>query len=211
MRAPFTRCITVLALLSATACAHSGGVRLTNAQRTAVTEIRAERAASNAAIARRDAAGYATSKLPTYRGTWGGGLTHHSRDSSQVSIAREFADTVLLGYVRTPTTVEVSYSGLSAAEHGRWTGRFRRPDGVQEVTGTYFATWHPTPEGWRLNKEGFCRARVLRRLALCARTLAGLTAPSRYAALDGAPHRTRAMGSRAPDERPVRGRHDPRE
>lgn len=122
---------------------------------SAMTEIRAERAASNAAIARRDAKGSVANMLEGYRGTWAQSLSHRSRDSVHAALVRQYSDTAMLGYVRTPTVIQVSTTGPAAAEYGRWVGRRRRPDGVQELAGTYFATWHHTREGWRINAEAF--------------------------------------------------------
>ena len=144
----------VLTFAGVLGCAHLPPAP-TAAQRTAAVEIATARAGTNAAIARRDAAGVVAAFLPTYAGTWAGGVAHYSRDSALTYMARAFADSALLGYVRTPTSIEVSRSGQSAAEFGRWTGRFQRADGVQVIAGSYYATWHPTSEGWRLNTETF--------------------------------------------------------
>ena len=122
---------------------------------SAMTDISAERAASNAAIARRDARGSVANMLEGYRGTWAQSLSHLSRDSVYAALVRQYADTARLGYIRTPTVIQVSATGPAAAEYGRWVGRRHRPDGVQEISGTYFATWHHTPEGWRINSEAF--------------------------------------------------------
>jgi hypothetical protein len=47
----------------------------------AAAEIRAERDASNAAIARRDAKGTVANMLPGYRGTWAQSQMHSSREA----------------------------------------------------------------------------------------------------------------------------------
>jgi ketosteroid isomerase-like protein len=120
-----------------------------------LAEIRATRAASNAAIARRDAAATVASTLPTYRVLPAGAPATLSRDSMHASLERQFADSAMLGYVRTPTMIDVSATSPTAAESGRWVGRRRRPDGVQETAGSYFAAWRRTPEGWRLQVEAF--------------------------------------------------------
>ncbi len=120
-----------------------------------VALIRAERERSNAAIARRDVAGTVADMLPDYRGTWALSVAHRSRDSVSAALARQYADTGMLGYVRTPTTIEVSATGPAAAEYGRWVGRRRRSDGIQETSGSYYATWQRTPDGWRINSEAF--------------------------------------------------------
>ena len=113
------------------------------------------RAASNAAIARRDAAGVVASMLPTFSGLWAGAVTQLSRDSTYDALKRQFADTAFGGYVRTPTSIDIGARGLAAAEYGRWVGRRRRPDGIQEFGGSYYAVWQRASEGWRLNDEAF--------------------------------------------------------
>ena len=117
--------------------------------------IRAVRTASNAAIARRDAAAVIASMLPTYFNLAAGALESRSRDSTYAGFARQFADTAMLGYVRTPVSIEVSPIYPTAGELGHWVGRWRRSDGIRQVTGTYYAAWRLTPEGWRLQTESF--------------------------------------------------------
>ena len=133
----------------------SATTRATDARSTAIAEIRAMRDASNAAIARRDVAGSVVAMLPGDRGTWAQSLAHRSIDSVSAALTRQFADSNMLGYVRTPTRIEISTTGPAAAEHGQWVGRWRRTDGIQVTTGSYYATWQRMPEGWRLNSEAF--------------------------------------------------------
>ncbi len=120
-----------------------------------VAEIEVIRAVSNAAIARRDAAGVVASMLPTFSGLWAGRVTQLSRDSTDAELNRQFADTAFGGYVRTPNSIDISATGLAAAEYGRWVGRRRRADGISEFGGSYYAVWQWAPEGWRLNDEAF--------------------------------------------------------
>ncbi len=152
------RVTLIIACCAQAACATSQATRaahLTESPETSVTQIRAERAANNAAIARRDAAGSVANMLPGYRGTWAQSVIHLSRDSVFAALTRQYADSARLGYVRTPTVIEVSTTGPAAAEYGRWVGRRQRADGVQVLSGTYYATWQRTTEGWRLNTEAF--------------------------------------------------------
>ena len=151
------RRLLTLSVLAAAGCAGSRQASVAPAASPPadVAAIRAARAASNAAIARRDAAGFVAGMLPTYRVLPAGALVQLSRDSTYATLARQFADTAMLGYVRTPITIAVSATGPTAAEHGRWVGRRRRPDGIQETVGSYFAAWQRTPEGWRLTAETF--------------------------------------------------------
>lgn len=117
--------------------------------------IREMRAKSNEAIARRDVAGTLAIMSPNYIGTPALSVVHRSRDSVAASFVRQYADTTRLGYVRSPITIQVSETGPAAAEYGHWVGRRRMADGVQELAGSYYATWQRTPEGWRLNSEAF--------------------------------------------------------
>lgn len=108
------RRIVILSVLAAAGCAgprptpESAIVPRAEPHEADVAEIRAVRAASNAAIARRDAAGALAGTLLTYRSLPAGALASYSRDSTYESLARQFADTVALGYVRTPVVIEVS-------------------------------------------------------------------------------------------------------
>lgn len=128
----------------------------------AAAKIRAERAASNAAIARRDAKGTIANMLSGYRGTWAQSQMHSSREAVYAALKQQYADPAMLGYVRTPMVIEVSAIGAVASEYGRWVGRHRTADGVQELSGTYYATWHRTAGGWRI-EAGLPSATVLRR------------------------------------------------
>lgn len=151
----------VLSLLAIAGCSaarpHSDALAVTStvSPSAEVTAIRAERSASNAAIARRDAAGTVASMMPSYYALPAGGAGAMPRDSTFAVLSRQFADTGMLGYVRTPTSIEVSATGPTAAEYGRWVGRRRRADGIQETSGPYFAAWRKTPDGWRLQMETF--------------------------------------------------------
>lgn len=147
---------TILLALITAACTrgrpYSGA---TPAESADVAAIRAERAASNAAIARRDAVGTASSMVAAYRVLPAGAPATVSRDSMVATLERQFADPAMLGYVRTPITIDISVTAPTAAEQGRWVGRRRRADGIQETSGTYYAAWRKTPEGWRLQTETF--------------------------------------------------------
>ena len=56
---------------------------------TAIADIRAMRAASNAAIAGRDVAGSVAAMLPGYRGTWARSVAHRPVDSVTAALTRE--------------------------------------------------------------------------------------------------------------------------
>ena len=126
---------SLLCISAAIACAVPRPESVAATPAADVAAIRAMRAASNAAIARRDAAATVASTLPGHRVLSAGAPATVSRDSMYASLERQFADTAMLGYVRMPTTIEVSTTGPTAAEIGRWVGRRRRPDGIQDTAG----------------------------------------------------------------------------
>ena len=120
-----------------------------------VRAIRSLRAQSNQAIMDRDLTGFGQTMLPEMEVTRGSGSHVSGRDSILASVAVQFNDPAFLGYVREVDRIQVSTTGPLAAEHGHWTGRFRRPDGVQTITGTYLAMWRRTDAGWKLRSELF--------------------------------------------------------
>ena len=142
-------------LVACTSSVHPHTALRTESRAMAIADIRAMRDVSNAAIARRDVAGSVAAMLRGYRGTWAQSMAHRSVDSVSAALARQYADANMLGYVRTPISIEISTTGPAAAEYGQWVGRWRRSDGIQEMSGSYYATWQRTSEGWRLNSETF--------------------------------------------------------
>lgn len=125
----------------------------------AVDAIRRERATSNAAIAARDLKGTIASMLPDYRATWARSTIHRSRDSVATILTRQYADSMNLGCKRTPVSIEISGTGPAAAEYGNFVCRRQQPDGIQAISGTYYASWERIVEGWRLNSEVFVALR----------------------------------------------------
>ena len=122
---------------------------------TGEAEIRALRMQSNDAIAARVVAGVTDMMLPDIVVIGGNGSILMGRDSSRASFSRQFADPNFLGYVRTPTRIDMSTVRPLAAEAGEWVGRSRQADGLRETRGTYLAMWRHTEEGWRLRSELF--------------------------------------------------------
>ncbi len=110
---------------------------------------------SNRAIQTRDMKAFGQTMLPEIEVTRGSGTHVSGRDSVLASVAVQFKDPTFLGYIRDTDSIQVSTSGPLAAEHGHWTGRFQRSDGVQTITGTYLAMWHKTDAGWKIRSELF--------------------------------------------------------
>ncbi len=117
-----------------------------------VQDIRAARAAYNAAVAARDVDGIRRVLGDDYLGIAGsGGERIESADAMAEYFARAFRTTGFVGFVRTPDVVTIAEPAVRAMERGTWsggsiTGRLR---------GEYLAVWVPTPQGWRLRSETF--------------------------------------------------------
>jgi len=118
-------------------------------------EIRTLRAQSNAAIAAHDIVAAKKLYADDYTVLPGSSGTPLSIDDFTRRLTSGFADPTFLTYVRTPGPVIVSESGKRAAEAGSWTGTWRKPDGLLELSGVYQAMWVPTADGWRLKNESF--------------------------------------------------------
>lgn len=117
-----------------------------------VADIRAARAAYNAAIAARDAAGVRTVLGESYVGIAGStGEAIIGADAMTDYFARAFKTSGFIGFVRTPDRVTIGTPPQRAVEHGRWSGG--GTSGV--LSGEYFAVWVPTPAGWKLRSESF--------------------------------------------------------
>ncbi len=115
-------------------------------------DIRAARAAYNAAIARRDVAGIRAVLGDDYIGIAGsGGERIESADAMADYFARAFRTTGFLGFVRTPEVVMVADPPARAMERGHWSGG----SVTGRLRGEYLAVWVPTPAGWRLRSETF--------------------------------------------------------
>ncbi len=117
--------------------------------------IRSLRAESNRAIQDRNLTDFGQTMLPEMEVTRGSGTHVSGRDSILASVAVQFSDPAFLGYVREIDRLQVSTTAPLAAEHGHWTGRFKRPDGIQIITGTYLAMWRKTEAGWKIRSELF--------------------------------------------------------
>lgn len=117
-----------------------------------VAEITAARAAYNAAIAARDAAGVRAALGEGYVGIAGtGGEAIIGADAMTDYFARSFKVPGFLGFVRTPDGVTVATPPLRAMERGHWSGGSLSA----RFSGEYLAVWVPTPQGWKLRSETF--------------------------------------------------------
>ena len=142
--------------------------------------IRAVRAASNAAIAARDADRVVACMLDDVTVSVAHGPVLQGREASRAAFAAQFGDRAFVGYVREATDIvidavpmratevratevratevratEVRATEVRATERGRWTGRWRHGTTEQVMRGTYEARWRHTEFGWFIESEVF--------------------------------------------------------
>lgn len=136
--------VLTLSLVAASALAQS---------RDPADDVRAARLSSNRAIQRHDIATFATTLDSDFVAVGGNGGYIASRQAYIDLFTGDFADAAALRYERTPDKVELSTTKPLAAESGHWVGL--HPDGSHAASGTYFAMWRKTAEGWKLRSELF--------------------------------------------------------
>lgn len=117
--------------------------------------IRAVRAASNAAIAARDADRVVACMLEDVTVSVARGPVLEGREASRVAFAEQFADRAFVSYLREPTDIVIDAPPTRATERGRWTGRWRHGNTEQTMRGTYEARWRLTELGWFIQSEVF--------------------------------------------------------
>jgi ketosteroid isomerase-like protein len=115
--------------------------------------IRARRAASNAAIASRDADATVAVMLPDITVAVAGGPVLIGRPAQRAAFAEQFADRAFRGYVRTPDTITLRDGATHATERGSWVGRWQRGLRTEEMRGTYVAEWRLVHDAWMLHSE----------------------------------------------------------
>ena len=117
--------------------------------------IRARRAASNRAIAMRDADLTVAFMLPDVTVAVAGGPVLVGREAQRQAFADQFADRSFHGYVRTPTDISVHPDTTLATERGVWVGTWLRGLGTQAMRGSYVAEWRFAGDAWLLRSEIF--------------------------------------------------------
>lgn len=118
-------------------------------------EVRAARAAFNAAIQRRDTAAIGALFLPSYHIVSGRSAQAHGRADALALWAVIFRDSTA-GYVRTPREVRANTQWGLAEELGDWAGQVTAADGPVRARGVYAAKWQRDKAGrWRLQAEVF--------------------------------------------------------
>ncbi len=127
-------------------------IMATPASADAIADIKAARAAYNAAIAARDVAGVRAALGDGYVGIAGsGGEAIIGADAMADYFGRAFKTAGFLGFVRVPEVVTLADPPVRAMERGRWSGGSLSG----RFSGEYLAVWVPTPKGWKLRSETF--------------------------------------------------------
>lgn len=116
---------------------------------TEETEIRRLREQSNAAIARHEVGPARAVLHDDARIIGSNGDLFEGGAAMARAFEERFADPAFVTYIREPVSIEVD--GTTAAERGRWTGRWKHGD----VFGTYLARWRREPAGWYIVAELF--------------------------------------------------------
>lgn len=134
-------------------------IALVSAPRDEVV-IRESRAASNAALAARNATGVAALFARDGSVTAASGRTLQGRDAITAALTDQFTQHADLVYERTPESIDVSRSDAAASERGTWTGRWTNAAGPVELRGHYMAVWRRAVGGngvpsWTLQTELF--------------------------------------------------------
>ena len=126
----------------------------------AESEIRAMRARSNDAIARRDTNALGDVLLPTYHIVTGRSAQTHGAEAARHDWAEIFRTDPAAIYVRTTRELRVNTAWGLAEELGDWDGRVTMSGTVAHVGGSYAAKWARTVSGaWRLQSEVFTTLR----------------------------------------------------
>src|SRR4051794_31775081 len=147
----FTAATSALLALSLVVTTPTHGTRASDD----AAEIRAQRAAFNAAIAKHDASAIGAFLSADYQLVSSRNSQAHGVDENVRQWTEIFAKQPGVTYVRTPTSVRIYGPWAMAEETGRWIGQWRAVDGPVEVRGTFVAKWRKTNGRWLLTAEVF--------------------------------------------------------
>jgi ketosteroid isomerase-like protein len=111
--------------------------------------IRARRKLTNKLIAAHDAARLRPFFTPDVKLIVGDGDLILGADAVIQAFVGQFAEPGFVTYVRETEVVELDAAGARAAEHGRWTGRWKD----REMGGAYLAVWRKATGQWVIETE----------------------------------------------------------
>ncbi len=121
-----------------------------NSDEQAIRRLRAE---FNRSIASHDAAGLPRFWREDIHVTTGVGRQLAGRNALVAAFDAIFSDSTFVTYIRTPDKIEISASGVRAAESGHWLGQWKKADGTMEWRGTYLAMWRKESDKWLIQSE----------------------------------------------------------
>jgi ketosteroid isomerase-like protein len=139
-------CLTAVVLV---ACAGRGVAP--DAER----DVRAERAAWNAAFASRDTAVLAEQWAPAGTLSTGAGIWRGREEILREHYLSLFAGRPDVTFAREPERVTGHDGWNLVYETGRWVERWSEPDGTTELRGAYFTMWRRAGGRWRKVSEIF--------------------------------------------------------
>lgn len=111
--------------------------------------VRARRRLTNKLIAAHDAARLRPFFAPDVKLIVGDGELILGVAAVIQAFAAQFAEPDFVTYVRETASVEADADAARAAEHGRWTGRWKD----REMGGTYLAVWRKVTGQWVIESE----------------------------------------------------------
>ena len=126
-----------------------------NRSMNADAEIRAARAAYNAAIVARDPGAIVACLAAEYELTTSAGETLRGRAALLEHWRRKFERDADVVYFRRPARIDVDDDGDSAEERGTWAGHYTAHGARVDVAGSYTAEWRLIERRWVLTGEKF--------------------------------------------------------
>ncbi|WP_421935661.1 YybH family protein [Phenylobacterium sp.] len=111
--------------------------------------VRARRRLTNKLIAAHDAARLRPFFAPDVKLIVGDGELILGVAAVIQAFAAQFAEPDFITYVRETASVEADADAARAAEHGRWTGRWKD----REMGGAYLAVWRKVTGQWVIESE----------------------------------------------------------
>jgi len=113
-------------------------------------QIKAQRMASNAAIAKHDIDGLSKDWLNDFSLVIGRGVVMNGKENIIASWKKLFASNPTVSYTRNPTEIIISDNDTLAWETGKWTAINSYSKG-----GNYSAMWRKSANEWKLQAELF--------------------------------------------------------
>lgn len=118
-------------------------------------QIRNVRNLSNDAIARHDSVTIGNYWTEDFHVISSRNAEIAGREANRQVFIREFNTKKKVVYVRTPGQINIFLDWNMAAETGNWIGRWQEPDGMVNLSGTYYAKWHKINGVWKIRAEIF--------------------------------------------------------